>query len=67
MMPILDGAGFLRAMRSSEAQRHIPFIVMSSMPEAKVREVISGYVAFVRKPFHLGAMVRLIATSLRAS
>jgi CheY-like chemotaxis protein len=67
MMPVLDGAGFLRAMQSSEAQRHIPFIVMSSMPEANVRERISGYIAFVRKPFQLAALVRLVATSLSAS
>jgi CheY-like chemotaxis protein len=67
MMPVLDGVGFLRAMQSSEAQRHIPFIVMSSMPEANVRELISGYIAFVRKPFQLAALVRLVATSLSAS
>jgi CheY-like chemotaxis protein len=67
MMPVLDGVGFLRAMQRSEAQRHIPFIVMSSMPEANVRELISGYIAFVRKPFQLAALVRLVATSLSAS
>jgi CheY-like chemotaxis protein len=67
MMPVLDGVGFLRAMQSSEEQRHIPFIVMSSMPEANVRELISGYIAFVRKPFQLAALVRLVATSLSAS
>jgi CheY-like chemotaxis protein len=67
MMPVLDGVGFLRAMQSSEAQRHIPFIVMSSMPEANVCELISGYIAFVRKPFQLAALVRLVATSLSAS
>jgi CheY-like chemotaxis protein len=48
MMPILAGAGLLRAMRESEAQRNIPCIVMSSMPEANVRERIGGYAAFVR-------------------
>ena len=67
MMPVLDGVGFLWAMQSSEAQRHIPFIVMSSMPEANVRELISGYIAFVRKPFQLAALVRLVATSLSTS
>ena len=67
MMPVLDGVGFLRAMQRSEAQRHIPFIVMSSTPEANVRELISGYIAFVRKPFQLAALVRLVATSLSTS
>jgi CheY-like chemotaxis protein len=66
MMPVLDGAGLLRAMRESEAQRDIPCIVMSSMPEANVRERTDGYAAFVRKPFDLDAMVRLVATILDA-
>jgi CheY-like chemotaxis protein len=67
MMPVLDGAGLLRAMRENEAHRDIPYIVMSSMPEANVRERIDGYAAFVRKPFNLDAMVQLVATILKAS
>lgn len=64
MMPVLDGAGLIQAMRSSEAQRGIPYIIMSSMPETAVRERIKGYAAFVRKPFQLMAMVGLVATVL---
>jgi CheY-like chemotaxis protein len=66
MMPVLDGAGLLRAMRENEAQRDIPCIVMSSMPEANVRERIDGYEAFVRKPFDLATMVQLVAAILDA-
>jgi CheY-like chemotaxis protein len=65
MMPILDGAGLLRAMRESEAQRDIPCIIMSSMPEANVRGRIDGYEAFVRKPFDLDTMVQLVAAILK--
>ena len=64
MMPVLDGAGLLRAMRENEAHRDIPYIVMSSMPEANVRARIDGYAAFVRKPFNLDAMVHLVARIL---
>lgn len=64
MMPVLDGAGLIQAMRSSEAQRGIPYIIMSSMPEAVVRERIEGYAAFIRKPFQLTAMVELVTTVL---
>lgn len=64
MMPILDGAGLLQAMRETEAQRDIPCIVISSMPEANVRERIKGYAAFVRKPFQLAALVQLVARVL---
>jgi CheY-like chemotaxis protein len=67
MMPILDGAGLVRAMQTTEAQRDIPCIVMSSMPEANVRERIAGYAAFVRKPFQLATVVRLVAGVLGTS
>ncbi len=43
MMPILDGAEMLRAMRETELQRDIPCIVMSSMPEANVQERVRNY------------------------
>jgi CheY-like chemotaxis protein len=65
MMPVLDGAGLLRAMREDEAQRDIPCIVMSSMPEANVRERTDGYAAFLLKPFDLAAVVQLVATILK--
>jgi len=64
MMPVLDGAGLIEAMRGNEAYRDIPCIVMSSMPETSVRERLDGYAAFVRKPFHLAAVVELVATIL---
>ena len=64
MMPVLDGAGLIEAMRGNEAYRDIPCIVMSSMPETSVRERLDGYAAFVRKPFHLSAVVELVATIL---
>jgi CheY-like chemotaxis protein len=64
MMPILDGAGMLRAMRDTEAQRHIPCIIMSSMPEQNVRQRIDHFAAFVRKPFQLTEVIKLVAKVL---
>ena len=64
MMPVLDGAGLIRAMRDTEAQRGIPCIIISSIPEDSVRERIDGYAAFVRKPFRLAAVIQLVATVL---
>lgn len=60
MMPVLDGAKFLQAMRQTEAHRDIPYIIMSSVPEASVRARIDGYAGFVRKPFKLTDMVHLV-------
>lgn len=64
MMPVLDGAGMLQAMRAIEVHRDVPCIVMSAVPEANVRERLEGYAAFVRKPFRIAAMVQLIAIVL---
>ena len=66
MMPVLDGAGMLRAMRDAEAQRDIPCIVMSAMPEANLHGHLDDYAAFVRKPFRIAAVVRLVAAVLGA-
>jgi CheY-like chemotaxis protein len=59
MMPILDGVSMLEAMRDTSA-RDIPCIVMSSMPEANIRDRVTGYAAFLRKPFQLDALVQLV-------
>ena len=67
MMPVLDGAGLIQAMRQSEGQHPVPIIIISSMPEANVRARIDNYAAFVRKPFQIAALMRLIATILQAA
>jgi len=67
MMPVLDGPGLLRGMRETEAQRDIPCIIMSSIPEASVRARIEGYAGFLRKPFRISDMVQLVASVLAAS
>ena len=67
MMPVLDGAGLIQAMRQSEGQQPVPIIIISSMPEANVRARIDNYAAFVRKPFQIAALMRLIATILQAA
>jgi CheY-like chemotaxis protein len=64
MMPVLDGAGMLRAMRTAEAHRDIPCIVMSVVPEANLRGRFGSCAAFLRKPFRISAMVRLVAAVL---
>jgi two-component system response regulator VicR len=64
MMPVLDGIGLLQAMREREPHRHIPCIIMSSIPETAVRKRIQGYAGFIRKPFRLAAVVQLVASVL---
>ena len=64
MMPILDGVGLIRAMQENEAQRGIPCVVMTSMPESVIRSRITEYAAYVQKPFQLAAMVQLVTSIL---
>ena len=66
MMPVLDGAGLLQTMREAEPQRHIPFVIISSIPEESVSSRISGYAGFVRKPFRLTSVVELVRRVLGA-
>jgi CheY-like chemotaxis protein len=67
MMPVLDGAGLVQAMRQSEGRPAPPIIIISSMPEANVRARIDTYAAFIRKPFQIAVLVQLVATVLDAA
>jgi len=67
MMPVLDGAGLLLAMRNNERYHAIPCILMSSIPEETVRKHIDRYAGFVRKPFRVAAVVQLVAMTLGSS
>jgi CheY-like chemotaxis protein len=62
MMPVMDGAGVLRAMAADPALTAVPVVMMSSLPESAVAERCSGYVAFLRKPFK---MIEVIALAKR--
>ncbi len=64
MMPIMNGADMLTAMRNDPAFADIPVVMMSSLDEVTIREACKGYTLFLRKPFRmatvLDAMTRVI-------
>jgi CheY-like chemotaxis protein len=60
MMPILDGAGLLAAMRNDVLHDHVAFILMCALPESAIAERISGYDAFLRKPFRVPAVLETV-------
>jgi CheY-like chemotaxis protein len=66
MMPVMDGAALVKAMRADPQLADVPVVIMSSIPEAMVAERCPGYVAFVRKPFRIFAVVDLIAELTKA-
>jgi len=50
MMPVMDGSELATAMRASDAHRHIPIVMMTSLPTAPPRES-HVFDAVLRKPF----------------
>jgi CheY-like chemotaxis protein len=64
MMPILNGAGMLRAMAAAPAYQHIPVIMISSLNEEVIAQKCAGYAAFLRKPFRVAAVLNTVARVL---
>jgi CheY-like chemotaxis protein len=64
MMPVLDGAGVLKAMATNQALSQIPVILMSSLPETTIVSRAQGHVRYVRKPFRIDHVLELAATTL---
>jgi CheY-like chemotaxis protein len=60
MMPRMDGPAMVAALRADPAQREIPIVIMSAVAETVVRERVTGYAAFLRKPFRIGTVLDLV-------
>jgi CheY-like chemotaxis protein len=65
MMPVMDGAALLAAMRENVELRSTPFALMCALPETSITDRVSGYDAFLRKPFKLADISRLVAKLLK--
>ena len=63
MMPIMDGIELARAMRSDPAFRHIPIVLMTSLPEAVPTDA-GLYNAVLRKPFAQDLLLTIIELQL---
>jgi CheY-like chemotaxis protein len=61
MMPILDGTGVIKAIRSDKRLRDIPIILASALPEKTIRERCDGYTKFLRKPYKTEELMEEIA------
>jgi CheY-like chemotaxis protein len=61
MMPLMDGAQLIKAMAGHPNLRDVPVFLMSSAPEAAIREKCSGYAIFIRKPFEIYDVIDLVA------
>lgn len=65
MMPLMDGAALVAAMRGNPSFRDIPVIMMSAAPEAALRKYLDGYEAFLRKPFRIPTLLGIIESVFR--
>ncbi len=59
MMPIVDGRVLCRAVRADVRYRTLPFILMSAVGSANLKE-ICDFSDFVRKPFDLDQLVEIV-------
>lgn len=53
MMPVMDGATLFAAIRGDPALDGVKFVLMSSLPESAAADKVTGYDAFLRKPFRI--------------
>lgn len=60
MMPGMNGAELVTAIRELPKYEHVPVLMMSGAPEAALRRYETRYQAFLRKPFGLEVFLRTV-------
>lgn len=60
MMPGMNGAELVRAIRAVEPFERIPVLLISGVPEAALRSYEPTYDAFLRKPFGLDELLDML-------
>jgi CheY-like chemotaxis protein len=59
-MPGADGPAMVRAMEADPRLRGLPVVAMSAMPEGEVGRDYPRYSAFLKKPFRMVQVSRLL-------
>lgn len=60
MMPVMDGGVLFKTLHADPRYRSIPFVLMCSLPEANIADRISGYTAFLHKPFKVNDVLESV-------
>jgi CheY-like chemotaxis protein len=63
-MPLLDGAGVIKAMRGEKRLRAVPVLLASALPEKTISERCNGYNVFLRKPYKTEQLMEEISRLL---
>ena len=66
MMPGMNGAMLVKALRDMPRYAALPVLMISGAPESALRAYAVPYQAFLRKPFSLDEFLKLVGT-LRAT
>lgn len=67
MMPLLDGAGVIKAMRADKRLRAVPVLLASALPEKTIADRCNGYNVFLRKPYKTERLMEEISRLLDGS
>jgi CheY-like chemotaxis protein len=65
MMPLLDGAGVIKAMRADGRLGRVPVLLASALPEQTISQRCTGYDAFLRKPYKTEKLMEEISRLLK--
>lgn len=65
VMPVLDGADTLRALKRDARLKNVRVVMMSGIPESMVKRRCSGYSGFLRKPFSLDELLGVVSKQLK--
>jgi CheY-like chemotaxis protein len=60
MMPVLDGAGFLRELHTQPGGREIPVVVFSASAGAREESEALGAQAYLRKPVDVQTLLETV-------
>jgi CheY-like chemotaxis protein len=60
MMPVLDGLGFCRAIRSMPEYRAIPLVLLSAVSD-RLQSGECSWSAIVRKPFNVDVLLKTVS------
>ena len=65
MMPVMDGAALLQAIRAEPETKDLPFVLMCALPESAIADRVTGYTAYLKKPFKIAEVSKLIDSLLK--
>jgi CheY-like chemotaxis protein len=66
MMPGMNGAQLVAALRDMPRYQTVPVLLISGAPEAALRAYNVSYQAFLRKPFGLDQFLSVLVSLRRA-